>query len=56
MARSTILIRTDSSLEQRLNAWRDKQEIPPSQSRAGELALREFLDRREFADEKGSDK
>lgn len=37
----------DTELLDRLDAWINKQEFPPSQTAVFETALREFLDRRE---------
>ena len=37
----------DAELLERLSAWRAKQEFPPTETAVFEMALQEFLDRRE---------
>lgn len=37
----------DEALMERLWAWRDRQDVPPSKTAVLEVAVREFLERRE---------
>lgn len=49
MARNKTRISLDIApeLHERLEAWRNKQEFPPTKTDVIEAALREFLDKRE---------
>lgn len=49
MARNKTRISLDieAKLDERLEAWRSKQEFPPTKTAVIEAALREFLDARE---------
>lgn len=49
MARNKTRISLDieTKLDERLEAWRSKQEFPPTKTAVIEAALREFLDARE---------
>lgn len=42
-----ISLALDPALLERLDVWLAKQELPPTKTAVLELALREFLDRRE---------
>jgi hypothetical protein len=42
-----VTLTLDPKLLERLAAWMERQEIPPQKNQVVELALREFLDRRE---------
>lgn len=42
-----VSLALDPELLERLEAWIQRQELPPSKTVVWELALREFLDKRE---------
>jgi len=42
--KKTITLALDPDLLDRLQAWLDKQDLPPTKTKAFEVALRRFLD------------
>lgn len=49
-AKKMVGLALDPKLLERLDRWRERQDVPPSKTAVLEAAIREFLERREKRD------